>query len=180
MRQVVRRETLLALGSLVGFTIFFSVTLSSYIYHGAQLNLWSFSMVHMAGYCFFFIMPVELLIPFILRANPPLVLLWSLSMLTAMIPLMFDYAVGYLVPSAWVIDFVGRRRYARLSRILAAYGKYVVFLFGALPLSEPLLMLVAGIVKFRFREAMLYSFLGLAVKYAVLIWLARAGISLWW
>lgn len=177
---MLKRETIISFGSLAAFTIIFSFTLSNYLYQGAQLNLWSFSMVHMAGYFFFLVMPVELLVPFILKAGYSSLLIWGLSLLTAMIPLVFDYAVGYIVPAEHVMDFIGKRRYERLTKKLDVYGKYIVFFVGLTPLSEPILALVSGIVKFSFRDTMLYSLLGMAIKYAVVIWLAHVGISLWW
>ena len=49
---------------IVAIILIISFTLGREIMSGRQPGLWSFTIIHFAGYLFFLLMPVELLVPY--------------------------------------------------------------------------------------------------------------------
>ena len=146
-----------------------SSTIGQHIVEGKQPTLLSFSTIHFAGYLFFLIMPVEVLLPYYLVLDYNMFLLLAVAVLTALIAQFIDYAIGNLAPSDTVKELIGIRRYKRAERVLSNHGKIIIFIFNLFPLSSPIVVLVAGMMKFKLRHTMLYSFLGLVLKYSAVI-----------
>jgi membrane protein DedA with SNARE-associated domain len=63
---------------------------------------------------------------------------------------------------------VGEKRLIKAEKYIRKYGNLTIFVFNFFPLSSPVIALVAGMLKYRLRHLLIYSLLGLALKYIVL------------
>lgn len=151
-----------------------SLTIGRELYTGRRPDLDSFAIVHFAGYLFFLLMPVEVLVPYYLAHDHPGALLVPLAVVTAIAAQMIDYGIGFLVSDrimGAIHDFIGKKQFARAERAMHRHGQWAILVFNLLPLSSPNLLLAAGIVRFSLVRAMAYSLLGLTVKYWALVYL---------
>lgn len=164
-----KKSTVFAIIGFILVILLLSLTFGRHIVGGKQPTLLSFSTIHFAGYLFFFIMPVEALLPYYIAHGYNVILLLALAVLTALIAQLIDYSIGYLAPSDIIKELIGVSRYRKANRILNKYGKIIIFIFNLLPLSSPIIVLVAGMMKFKLKHTIFYSFLGLVLKYSVII-----------
>ncbi len=125
-----------------------------------------FAWVHFAGYLFFIISPVELLYAHMLTASQPFTGLFLTAVSTALLAQTIDYAIGYAFSSRVIDRVLGPRKYKRYMRRIDRYGGMTIFFFCLLPLSSPIVVLVAGIMRYPLRWVFLFSTLGLSLKYA--------------
>lgn len=149
-----------------------SSTLGREIMSGRQPGLWSFSIVHFAGYLFFLLMPVEALVPYYQNEGHAAMILVGLSVATAVVAQTIDYGIGYLV-SERVIDWLGRQKYERFRTKIDRWGGWAILLFNLFPLSSPNMLLVAGITRYNAVRALLISAAGLAAKYLAIVYVFR-------
>ena len=171
-----RTRTLAAIGLLVAAVVIISLTIGRAIVSGRPAGLGSFSLVHFAGYLFFLLMPVEVLVPFYLAEGHSGVLLIGLAVLTALGAQTIDYVIGHAVSGEVIDNLVGTKRYRRAKGAIHRYGHWAVLFFNLMPLSSPNLLLVAGVTRYSFRKAMLFSLIGLSAKYLVIVYLS-AGMG---
>ena len=169
----------LSMGKIIGGTVMIiaiilivSSTLGREIMSGRQPGLWSFTIIHFAGYLFFLLMPVEALVPLYLAEGHPAIILFGLSISTAVAAQIIDYAIGRVV-SERVVKMIGRKEYDRVKRKIDRYGGWAIFTFNLLPLSSPNILLVAGMVRFNVVHALAISIGGLTVKYLAFIYFFR-------
>ena len=134
-------------------------------------TLFSFGLVNFAGYLFFLLMPVELLVPYYTSIGHNAWIIGIVAIVTALAAQTIDYGIGKHFSKKVIDNFVGRKRYNKYRHILHRWGGPSIFVFCLFPLSSPILLLVAGIIRFDYRKAMLYSVTGLIIKYAVIAWL---------
>ena len=80
-----------------------------------------------------------------------------------------DYAIGYGLSEQVIGKWVKRKRLNKAHRQIDRWGGLVIFFFNITPLSSSIISLVAGIVRYRPKRALIYTILGLSIKYAVLI-----------
>lgn len=146
-----------------------SLTIGKQVYLGRELSLVSFSLIHFGGYLFFMLMPVEVLFTFYLIEDVNIIVLLILALVTAILAEIIDYAIGYLVSNELIHNIIGDKKYRRLKKYIDKYGNLTVFVFNVLPLSSSVLSLVAGMVRYKFRNFLIYSFLGLLLKYIVIV-----------
>jgi membrane protein DedA with SNARE-associated domain len=66
---------------------------------------------------------------------------------------------------------IGKERYKRTKGYIDKYGNLTVFVFNSLPLSSSVLSLVAGMLRYNFKNLVIYSFLGLLLKYIIVVFL---------
>jgi membrane protein YqaA with SNARE-associated domain len=145
-----------------------SLTIGKDIYRHNESGLLSFAIVNFSGYLFFLFMPVELMFIFYLRSGYDLIFLNLIALGTAIVSQSIDYMIGYFF-SAGIIDrLIGRRRYERAEAEIRKYGKLTLIIFNLLPLSSPVIALAAGMLKYRIKDALLYTCIGLVVKYLLL------------
>ena len=149
-----------------------SSTLGREIMSGRQPGLWSFSIVHFAGYLFFLLMPVEALVPYYQNEGHAAMILVGLSVATAVVAQTIDYGIGYLV-SERVNDWLGRQKYERFRTKIDRWGGWAILLFNLFPLSSPNMLLVAGITRYNAVRALLISAAGLAAKYLAIVYVFR-------
>lgn len=132
-------------------------------------ELSSFITINLAGYLFFITLPVELLVPYFTNNGfSPLLIFW-IAVITAMISQTIDYWIGYLVPHKYIEEMIGEKEYNKALKSVKKHAKWMIFLFNLFPLSSPIMVCAAGIIKYDFKYTMFYSFLGLSLKYAVII-----------
>ena len=137
---------------------------------GEATTLWMFSLVHFSGYLFFILSPVEILFVHMLSEPHARSLLFILAMATALTAQTIDYALGYLFSDEVIDNVIGQKKYKRNLRRIETYGDWTIFVFCLFPLSSPILILVAGMIRYSLRRVLLFSSLGLALKYAALIY----------
>lgn len=154
--------------TIIGFflvILLLSLTIGRHIVAGKQPTLTSFSTIHFAGYLFFIVMPVEALMPYYIAQGYNLTLLLVLAVITALIAQLIDYGIGYLAPNEIIKEIIGIKKYKKSKRIIDKYGKIIIFIFNLFPLSSPIVVLVAGMMRFKLKHTIFYSFLGLFLKY---------------
>ena len=152
-----------------------SLTVGRDIYAGRTPGIDSFILVHFAGYLFFIVMPVEVLVPWYLAEGHPGAVLLVLAVATALAAQIIDFGIGRLLSGRIVEHVIGERRLQRARSLIDRYGGGTIFFFNLFPLSSPSVLAAAGIVRFPPLRAMLWSGAGLTLKYAALVWLFRGG-----
>ena len=157
---------------IVAIILIVSSTLGREIMSGRQPGLWSFSVIHFAGYLFFLLMPVEALVPYYHAEGHGWVVLVGISLATAVVAQIIDYAIGRLL-SEKVLNMIGHEKYNRFKGKIDKYGGWAIFTFNLFPLSSPNMLLVAGMVRFNAVYALTISMAGLAAKYLALVYLFR-------
>ena len=142
-----------------------SATIGREIYGGTKVSLLSFGIINFSGYLFFLIMPVELAFIYYLHSHLSLFLLNVIAIATAIGAQLIDYCIGRWLSASFIDKLVGRHRYEKAEDEIRTYGNIAIFLFNLLPLSSPIILLAAGMLKHPIRQAILYSLLGLIAKY---------------
>lgn len=146
-----------------------SLTVGRDIYNGfTGHGILSFAIVSLAGYLFFLFIPVELAFIFYINAGENFLALNAVALATALVSQSVDYIIGYSLSARIINRLIGRRRYEKAEEEIRKYGNITIFVFNFLPLSSPVISLAAGMLKIRIKEALLFSALGLALKYALL------------
>lgn len=146
-----------------------SFTVGRQIYLNREPNILSFSVIHFGGYLFFLLMPVELLFIYYLIQNFNIPILFITALVTAVVAQIIDYLIGYLASNQVIYNMIGIKKYRKTKKYIDKYGNLTVFVFNCLPLSSSILSLVAGMLRYRFRNLIIYSFIGLLLKYTVIV-----------
>ncbi len=149
-------------------TILVSLTIGKDLYLKRTPDLLSFAILHFAGYLFFLLMPVEAAFIYYMSAGYNLFIMIGLALITAVAAQLIDYYIGKAISTHVIENFVRRERYERAKLHILKYGNVTVFIFNVLPLSSPILVLAAGMLKYPLIDVLVYSIIGLAVKYAVI------------
>jgi membrane protein DedA with SNARE-associated domain len=143
-----------------------SLTIARDIYYGSQgKGLLSFAIVSLAGYLFFFFIPVEVAFIYYLTAGENFLLLNIIALSTAVISQSVDYLIGYSLSKKIINELIGISRYEKAEDEIRKYGNITIFVFNFLPISSPVISLAAGMLKHRIKDAFVYTILGLAMKY---------------
>jgi membrane protein DedA with SNARE-associated domain len=143
-----------------------SLTIAQDIYYGSQgKGLLSFAIVSLAGYLFFFFIPVEVAFIYYLTAGENFLILNIIALSTAIISQSVDYLIGYSLSKKIINELIGRSRYEKAEDEIRKYGNITIFIFNFLPISSPVISLAAGMLKHRIKDALVYTVLGLALKY---------------
>lgn len=145
-----------------------SLTIGREIYGATQESLLSFGIINFAGYLFFLVMPVELAYVYYLHSHLSLFLLFIIALLTALAAQLIDYFIGYYFSTHIIDRLIGRYRYQKAEDEIRKYGNIAIFLFNLLPLSSPIILLAAGMLRHPIKQALLYSSTGLLLKYLLI------------
>ncbi len=154
---------------LVAAILIFSFTIGRELYAGRTQSIQSFALIHFSGYLFFLLMPVEMAFVYYLSFFDSAQLM-AIALVTATAAQIIDYFIGLSFSSKFIHYFVGEKRIQKAEKNIQKYGALTIFVFNLFPLSSPIIALVAGMLKFRFRDLMIYSIAGLLIKYLVLSW----------
>jgi membrane protein DedA with SNARE-associated domain len=87
---------------------------------------------------------------------------------TAFIAQLIDYLIGFSFSLKFIHRFVGEKRTIKAEKYIRKYGNLTIFIFNLFPLSSPVIALVAGMLKYRLKDLILYSLAGLVLKYFIL------------
>ena len=172
-----RRVIGVALTAVVAILLV-STTLGREIYAGRSPGITSFALIHFAGYLFFLLMPVELLVPVYQAEGYAGATLILIAVATAVAAQTIDYGIGRAVSARVIHDLIGEERHARFKATIDKWGGWAILFFNLFPLSSPNMLLVAGMTRFSARRAFLYSAVGLTVKYSAIVYLFDA-VSSW-
>ncbi len=173
-----KRRFVAALIGAVVTIVLISTTLGREVYAGRTPGIMSFVTIHFAGYLFFIIMPVEALIPIYQAEGHAGSILVLLAVATALAAQFIDYGIGRLLSESVIDTVIGEARYQRFRGRIERWGGWAILLVNLLPLSSPNMLLVAGMVRYSPRRALLISFVGLTAKYVVMVYLFDAYS--WW
>lgn len=161
------RWLLVVLGAFVGIALL-SVLLRNALTTGEETTLWTFSAVHFIGYLFLVISPVEIFYVHMLGAGHDLTTLFGLALGTALLAQTADYKIGLAFSDSVIEKVIGEENYLRNLHRIEAYGGWTIFVFCLFPLSSPIVILVAGMIRYPLLRVLLFSSTGLAIKYGAL------------
>ena len=162
------RRILIGLAFLLIAATVVSLTIGRDLYEGRSPDLGSFVLVHFAGYLFFIVMPVEVLVPWYMAEGHAWHLLVPLAVATGIGAQVIDYGIGRLVSGQVVESLIGERRLQRAQGTIDRWGQWAIFFFNVTPLSSPTVLAAAGIVRFGVVRAMVWSAAGLTLKYLLI------------
>ena len=168
-----KKRIIFAIVGILVVIAIISFTVGRGILEGKQPTITSFLIINFSGYLFFIMLPVEALIPYYLSAGYSGLVLVILAVITGMIAQMIDYSIGYSVSESVIHDIIGKWRYQKAERTIQKYGDTAILLFNFLPLSSPIIILAAGVLRFDFKRVMLYSAIGLLAKYLIIVFIAH-------
>ena len=147
-----------------------SLTIGRDIYYGEREHgLLSFAIVSLAGYLFFLFIPVELAFVYYISSGENIWLLMLIAIVSALISQSIDYLIGYSVSSKFIDKMIGRQRFESAEAQIRRYGNVIIFIFNFLPLASPVILLASGMLKHRFKDTFLFMFIGLVIKYFLLV-----------
>lgn len=152
---------------LITVIILLSLTLANNLIIGNSTNILSFALSNTMAYLFFLFLPAELFFIYYLKFHNPLFLLF-VAIITALIAQSSDYIFGYL-SSNNIKSLIKPKKYKKYRAFFLKYGYYAIFFFNLSPLSSPVMSLIAGFMKLRLRKVLFISFLGLLIKYILII-----------
>lgn len=170
-----RRRIIFSFSLMLAVMLVVSLTIGRQLLAGNEPGLNAFALIHFLGYLFFILMPVEALFPFYLAEGHSGIILIILAVLTALLAQLFDYAIGYLFSEKIIDRLIGKKRHEKMERAIEKYGTWAVFFFNVTPLSSPILVLTAGMVRMRWRTVIIYSALGLTIKYIIIVYFFGNG-----
>ena len=146
-----------------------SMTVGKDIYYGSRdEGMLSFAIVNACGYLFFLFMPVEVAFVYYLQGDISVLALNAVAISTALFSQAIDYSIGLLMSNRFIDNLIGRKRYVKAEAKIEKYGNLTIFIFNALPLSSPVISLAAGMIRHRIRDTVIWTVLGLMVKYLAL------------
>lgn len=163
------RLVLSALFVIIAITIA-SLTIGRDIYYGSRdEGILSFAIVNLSGYLFFLFMPVELAFIYYLSSDINVWALLAVTLGTAMFSQTIDYLIGFMFSTKIIDRLIGRKRYEKAEEKIRKYGNFTIFFFNLTPLSSPVISLSAGILKYHKKDAIVFTLIGLILKYLFLI-----------
>lgn len=148
--------------------ILLSLALMNNLITGDETNFITFGIVNFLSYLFFLLLPAEGFFIYYLTQNSNHTTILFVAVITAIIAQISDYALGYLAAEN-ISVMIKKERYHRYRTWMIKYGYYSIFFFNLMPLSSPIVVLIAGIMKLRLRRVIIISLLGLTLKYVIII-----------
>lgn len=145
-----------------------SLTVGKEIYGNREHTLLSFAVVNFSGYLFFLVMPVEVLFIYYLNVGMDVYWLNAIAIITAIASQLIDFYIGRSLSTRIIDKMIGRHRYEKAEAEIRKYGNIAIFVFNLLPLSSPVIILAAGMLKHRLKEVLFYSLTGLFLKYLLI------------
>jgi len=157
----------LVLTLLLGSSIMFVPLLQIFV-DGEILSLGQYAIVSFMSYLFVTWTFIEVLHIQVLLLWGSMLLITVVAVVSAMAWLMVDYVIGYSFSKAFITRFFSEKKIDSYSRKIEKYGHTAIFVFNALPLAAPMLLLVAGLLRLNAKKAFLFAFLWLVLKYMTL------------
>ena len=165
-----KKRIIISFVTIAFAVIIISLTFGKEIMVGKQPSLFSFTLIHFAGYLFFILLPVETIVPYYQAVGHDGFYLVLIAVSTGVIAQVLNFLLGRLISSDVINNLIGQKQYHKAEYHIQKYGSWAVFIFNLLPLASAVLSFVAGVVKFSLRKQIIYSFLGLLIKYVVMVY----------
>ena len=148
-----------------------SLTLGQEIIKDLTPSLTSFLVLNFLAYLLFLTIPIETIFIFYLFLGYNALLLFCISVFIALFSQVIDYSIGYLIStkSKSFCIVLENKKIKKYTNKIHKYGKWIIFLFNLFPISSPIMLFVAGLIRFDFKKAISYSFFGLLLKYSAII-----------
>lgn len=170
MTASTRNRVIIGLAFLALAAAVASLTVGHDLYTGRTPDLQSFALVNFAGYLFFLVMPVEVLVPWYLSEGHSGPVLIVLAVTTALLAQLVDYGIGRLASERVITGLIGERRLGHMRGRIERYGRWAIFVFNLTPLSSPAICAAAGVLRFGVWRTMAWSAAGLVPKYVAVVW----------
>jgi membrane protein YqaA with SNARE-associated domain len=158
---------ILTLGFISGMFILGSAIYSS-ITTGQNITLREFSIIHFLGYLFFILTSPEILFILAINQGQNPIIFTITAVITALLAQTIDYGIGRFMSRSFIFHIIKRKKYQRMKNKINKYSGWVVLFFNISPFSSPLILLTAGMIRYKYTSAMKYSFFGLLIKYIIL------------
>ncbi len=151
------------------------ITLGNDLLSGLTPGLTSFAILNFVSYLFFFMTPIEAVFTGYLFLGYSPILLFLLTLPFALLAQTIDYFIGYQLSNK-ILGKYEKKEYfiknsSKMRKYISKYGGIAILIFNVFPLSSPLMLFSAGIVKYRFKRAIFISAIGLTIKYLAIIFL---------
>ncbi|PIZ50973.1 hypothetical protein COY27_04940 [Candidatus Woesearchaeota archaeon CG_4_10_14_0_2_um_filter_33_13] len=169
-----RRQIIFSLSSIFFAMVILSLTIGREILSGAKASLVSLAIINFSGYLFIFLMPVEGLVPIYTAAGYNWFIILAIVLLTAIVAQIINYSVGSLMSEQFIKGLIGEKNYRRSYKHISNHGGWMILLFNILPLASSVLSLIAGMIRYDMKKLLMYSFIGLAIKYLAMLFLLGA------
>lgn len=152
-----------------------SLTIGRDIYYGTRdEGLLSFAILSLTGYIFVFLfVPVEPAFIYYLTGNVNIWELNAIAIVTCMIAQTIDYTVGYMLSTKVIERFIRSEKYEKAEDKIRKYGNLIIVFFNIMPLSSPVISLAAGMLKYKKKDAFIYTLIGTILKFLSLTLIFR-------
>jgi len=167
-KKLLSPKNIFFLITTIAAIVIFSMTIGKDLYEGRDQSIQSFAIVHFGGYLFFLLMPVEVAFGYCVAHHSEILTIIALALGTAITAQIIDYLIGYSISARIINKYIGKNKSARAEKYIKRYGNLTIFVFNLFPLSSPIICLTAGMIRYPFKKVLLYSFLGLLIKYVVI------------
>ena len=159
---------------LIAAAVIATLTVGRDIYYGERdEGLFSFAVVNLAGSLFFLMMPVEVAFIYYLEGQINVWILILVALSTSMVAQIINYLIGLLFSRDVINRLIGKRQYVKAAERIRKYGNIIIFLFNLTPVSNDVLSLAAGMLNYRIKDAFIFTFSGLLLKYLILTLIFR-------
>ncbi len=154
--------------TLISFLIEFALNIKSF--YAFATSPVTFSILNFTGHIFFVALPgEEIMFFYFLSTGISAWLVLFLAVSTALLAQAIDYLIGKTVSMQIIDRLIKPQKLKIAENYVNKYGAFVIILFNMTPLSSPILLLAAGILRYNFKKAMIWSFVGLTLKYLAII-----------
>ncbi len=156
------------IGILIGL-ILVSFIYSNNLMYNDVISFESFLLINFLGYLFFLLMPVEAIFIFYLNNGYSVDVLLIAAIVTAVLGQIVDFLLGLLVSEKFARNLIGKKTYNNIKSKVQKYLSLCVFIFSLTFLPSSVMAFIAGVVKADYKRVFFYSFLGLTVKYFIIV-----------
>jgi membrane protein YqaA with SNARE-associated domain len=154
---------------MIAAVVIASLTIGRDIYNGSRdEGLLSFAIVNLSGNLFFLIMPVELAFIYYLSGDINVWILIAVAVGTSVVAQIINYLIGLMFSGDVINRLIGKRQYVKAADRIRKYGNIIIFLFNLTPVSSDVISLAAGMIKYRIKDALIFTVSGLILKYLIL------------
>ena len=151
------------------------------IYNLAMLEVQRRSVIGLSiltflGSLFFVAYPAELLYLVYTRIGYSLLYVALIMLFYTMLGQAVNYSLGYFIEEKFLHKFVRKKKKQYLGS-LAQYDMIFIIILNIVPLPADILSLLLGIIKYDFKKAMIYTFIGKILKFlflGILVWLMNS------
>ncbi len=168
-----RGKIIFGLISILGVILLISSTIGRELLQGQPPSLLSFIILHFTGYIFFFMMPVESLVPFYVSEGHHLLLLFGITIVTALAAQNVNYFIGKLMSAEIITNLIGKKKYDKVDYYIEKYGSIAIIIFNIIPSASAILSLFAGMIRFTYKKFTIYTLIGVSIKYSLLIYISH-------